>query len=207
MDGSGSWTTGAGPQRVAQAEITDGHQVRYGSSGEGHRARSANEKIQAGDNEHPGGDEETAGRRIGAKHWLMTSVVCHEPADPMCYIGLARGRSAPPSNPRTERRRRCAQFRPAVERPVVGSRAGRIMNAGRSPASGSARSATAVKPLRGSSAPRFLRSAPALRVTAAADRAGELLAGQPKGWPSLEHEDAQRCVPLVALNRCSSGFA
>ena len=23
----------------------------------------------------------------------------HEPADPMCYIGLARGRSAPPSNP------------------------------------------------------------------------------------------------------------
>ena len=24
----------------------------------------------------------------------------HEPADPMCYIGLARGRSAPPSNPR-----------------------------------------------------------------------------------------------------------
>ena len=24
---------------------------------------------------------------------------CREPADPMCYIGLARGRAAPPSNP------------------------------------------------------------------------------------------------------------
>ena len=37
----------------------------------------------------------------------------HEPADPMCYIGLARGRSAPPSNP----------LRPAA---LPGLRAGRF---------------------------------------------------------------------------------
>ncbi len=53
------------------------------------------------------------------------------------------------------------------------------------PASGSARSAAAVKSLRDSSA-----DAAVLRMTAAADRAGIAVADQPEGWPALQHEQA-----------------
>ena len=50
-----------------------------------------------------------------------------------------------------------------------------------------ARPTAAVKPLRGSSAP--LRP---LRVTAAANRAGTLLRGQPGGWPSFNGSTRRR---------------
>ena len=82
----------------------------------------------------------------------------------MWHIGAGEGLR--PLGPRTEKRRRCAGSDRALAA-AVALRAGRIMSAGRSPASGSARSATAVKALRASCA--SLRPS---RVTAAANRAG-----------------------------------
>ena len=58
------------------------------------------EQLPESDEGDPGGEEKESGGTIsGNEGWLLTSAVCQEPADPMCHIGLARGRSAPPSNP------------------------------------------------------------------------------------------------------------
>ena len=64
------------------------------------------------------------------------------------------GEGLRPLNPCTEKNDGAAPVQTrAVAAAVARPRAGRIMSAGRSPASGSARSATAVKALRASSAP------------------------------------------------------
>ena len=134
-------------------EITDGHQAQYGSSRERHRARSANEKIQAGDEEDPGG-EESDGRahdqgdtneRSGNNNRAPAEHVSRqEPAYPMLNIGLAKGlRPLGPSH-RDTAALRAGSYR-AVAAAVAGPRAGRIMIAGRPPASCSARSPVAVE--------------------------------------------------------------
>ena len=125
---------------------------------------------------------------VGAGSWPFRR---HEPADPMCHIGLARGRSAPPSNlllpaaqpglraggaalgsaPSTPARRYGATTRrfgpPSTRRRRVARRRQHER-----------RATPAVNPLRGSSA-----DATVLRMTAAAGRAGWRLRASQQAGP------------------------
>ncbi len=93
----------------------------------------------------------------------------------------------PPRPPDGETARRRAASDPPSMRPSPARSLGRMMSAGRSPASGSARSPAAVKAL-----PRLLR----VRFGPAGDRrgrpCGNALTGQPEGWPSLT-TNTRRC--------------
>ena len=102
------------------------------------------------------------------------------------YIGLA---GAPPPRPphRDTAALRRGSGAPSM-RPSLG-RAGRMMSAGRFPGVRQPRSPPAVNPLA-----RVLRSAPALRVTAAADRAGRLLRASRKAGPRSGRTSGAPCA-------------
>ena len=125
--------------------------MQYGSSGEYIKREGEHEQIRRATKAIRAVKCKRVGRYDQRKTILAHDTdSCHEPADPMCVHWAGEGLR--PLDPRTEIRRRCAGSVPAADAAVAGPRPGRIMNAGRSPASGSARSATAAKALRASSA-------------------------------------------------------
>ena len=159
--------------------ITAGHRAQYGPSGEDIEWDGEHENIPESDEGDPSGERGRSTTIRGTETgWLITTVSCDEPAYPMCHIGLARG--AAPSTPGPRYGASPRRFRPAIKWSSPGRSRGGSMCAGWSPAAGGARSAPAVKLLRSSFA-----DASALRVTAAADRAGWLLGASRKGWPSF----------------------
>ena len=148
----------------------------HGSSAARHRIRTPDyEKIQTGDDEDPGGN---GGRKIEERKAGSWPVRSQEPADPMCYIGLAGGFA--PSTPARRYGATPRRFGPAVDTAV--HRAARRQEHER-------RAILDVRwrtVARGRQAlARSSASAPALRVTAAVDRAAIALAGQPARLASV----------------------
>ena len=75
--------------------------IKYGSSGKDWRARSANDKIQAGNEEDPDG-EERDGRAHDSedtKSWLLIPVRCQEQLTQCCTLGWRGGAARPLRNP------------------------------------------------------------------------------------------------------------
>ena len=127
--------------------------------------------------------------------WLLT--LRQEPAYPLCTQG-AGGGLRPPRPPDGGKARRRAGSAPPSMRPSPGRSVDRLRSAGRSPASGSARSTAAVNLLRRSSAP--LRPS----VTATTDRADSLLRASRKAGPRFSTRRAAR-RSAVAANRTRAG--
>ena len=167
-------------QRGNGARTTSGAR----ESGERHRAEQrAREDPGERRRGSEGNGRRRTGARSGAKHWLLTSVVCQEPAYPMCYMGLAGGSA--PSTPDGDPARRHAGSDPP---PLRLLRHRSEEHERRSvPASGSARSPAAVN--------RFavLRSAPAFGDCHGRP-CGIALAGQPEGWPSSKTNKRRSCA-------------
>ena len=120
----------------------------------------------------------------------MTPLMCHSQHTPCVHKGW---RGAPPPRTPAQRNGGAAPVQTAPSpRPSPGRAPAGIMSAGRFPASGSARSPAAVNPLA-----RVFRSAPALRVTAATDRAGRFLQASRKAGPRSRRTSAAPCpAPL-----------
>ena len=81
------------PDRSGRELVTHGHQARDGDRGEGHQMRAPGyEKIQAGDDEDPGGQGSVSGARSeDTTSWLLIPVRYQEPAYPMCTHWAGEG--------------------------------------------------------------------------------------------------------------------
>ena len=127
----------------------------------------------------------------------MTSVVCHQPADPMYTHG--GWRRAPPPRPPHGEMAALRQLRPRRvcdrRRVACPARITRRDHQRRAHPdfSGSARSATARQP-----APQVLHFVSAFQVTARDRPCEHALAGQLKSWPAFHDDQAQRMRRLLS---------
>ena len=165
---------------------TDGHQ-RAGERGTASSGTAITRRSLRATTRRRAGDEETNGREIGAQRTLAHDTDrSHEPAYPMCYMGLTRGFA--PSTPGRSYGATSRPLGPAVEAAVAGSVGGRSISAGTFPVSEAHGRPPPSTRWRGSVA-----CASALWVTAATDRAGLLLRASRKGWPANHDERNAAC--------------
>lgn len=111
----------------------------------------------------------------------MTPLVVMSQPTRCTYIGAGEG--LPPLRTLHGDTARAGRFRPAWRRPSPGRSPGRSMSRRQAPGV-QQRTVAHGRQI----ASRFLRVATALRVTAAANRAGSLLRTSPAGWPAFQEQ-------------------